>query len=54
METLREGDYYETNLKDKDSIINDLKNKIYNLDKENLELQCKNKNLETKLQKLKE
>lgn len=54
METLREGEYYETHLKDKDEIINDLKNRIYTLDKENLELQCRNKNLESKLQKLRE
>lgn len=51
---MREGEYYETNMKDKESIIADLKNRIYMIDKENLELQCKNKNLESRVQKLKE
>ncbi len=51
---MREGEYYETNMKDKESIIADLKSRIYMIDKENLELQCKNKNLESRVQKLKE
>lgn len=51
---MREGEYYETNMKDKESIIADLKNRIYMIDKENLELQCKNKNLESRVQKMKE
>jgi predicted RNase H-like nuclease (RuvC/YqgF family) len=51
---VREGEYYETNMKDKESIIADLKNRIYMIDKENLELQCKNKNLESRVQKMKE
>lgn len=38
---MREGEYYETNMKDKDTVINDLRSKIYSLDKENLELQTK-------------
>jgi hypothetical protein len=41
-------------MKDKESIIADLKNRIYMIDKENLELQCKNKNLESRVQKMKE
>lgn len=36
-------------MKDKDSIITELKNKIYVLDRENVEMQCKIKNLESKL-----
>ena len=32
-EAKREADYYEGNLRDKDDVINDLKGKIYNLDK---------------------
>jgi len=32
-ESVREGEYYETNMKDKDTVINDLRGKIYSLDK---------------------
>ena len=48
----REGEYYETNMRDKDDIITDLKKKIYSLDKENAELSTKVKGLELKLNRV--
>ena len=49
-----EGEYYEASMKDKDGIISELKNKINILDKENVEMNCKIKNLESKLKTSKE
>ena len=48
----RQGEYYQTNMRDKDDVINDLKGKIYNIDKENLQLNTTIKGLEHKIERI--
>ena len=50
----RETELYEMQIKDKDDIISELRNKIYVLDRQNQELQQELHNLENKLTKIKE
>lgn len=50
----REAELYEMQIKDKDDIISELRNKIYVLDRENQELQQQLTNLESKLAKMRE